>query len=70
MKKNTNPATSGDLKNVENNNSRQQKVREGQPDSSILADKHPIRPVKTTQEKPYEQQDEFIDHNNNSKQQD
>lgn len=69
MKKNTNPATKSDLKNVENNASNQQKVSEGQPDSSILADKHPVKP-ENKKDRPYKEQDEFIDRNSNSKKQD
>ncbi|GGH82994.1 hypothetical protein HNQ91_005948 [Filimonas zeae] len=63
MKKNNSFTTESDVKNVENKQSEQQKVREGQPDSSILSDKDPV--VKN--DKAFKEQDEFIDRNNNRK---
>lgn len=63
MKKNNSFTTESDVKNVENKQSEQQKVREGQPDSSILSDKAPV--VKN--DKAFKEQDEFIDRNNNRK---
>ncbi|BAV08441.1 hypothetical protein SAMN05421788_11424 [Filimonas lacunae] len=64
MKKNTNPATENDLKNVAQQSPDSFKVREGQPDSSILADKDPIT-RENKEDKPYKEQDEFISSSSN-----
>jgi len=65
MKKDTS-FTESDLKNAEQQSGKQQKVREGQPDNSILSDKDPIVPGKND-DRAFKEQDEFIDRNNNRK---